>query len=356
MDSELNPNLDNPVFSGPCNLVTGALGFVGLHLVRCLARAGIPVVGVGRHGPGEPLPPRAGGFELAGPDTNLPDAVRYSGPDGGFLYLPMALEDPRPIGDLVARLRPSMIYHLAAQSSAAVSFRDPADTFTSNVLGTLNLLDAIRRVPEVERPIMLSVGSAEEYGPQPGEAGPIREDATLNPISPYGVSKVAQTMLCRQYARTWDLPILMTRSFNHIGPGQDTRFALSSFARQIAAAEAGQGPREISVGDLSAARDFLDVRDVVEAYRFLMKEGRPGEIYNVCSGSSLTVRQTLAMLIDETAVEISVTVDPERCRPSDIPFLVGNNSKLKRDTGWEPQYELKQTLVDVLAASREELS
>ena len=352
----MNLNPGNPILSGPCNLVTGALGFVGLHLVRSLVLAGIPVVGAGRHDAGQPLPRKAGGFELVGPDTDLPDAVRYTGPDGDFLYLPLALEDPRPVTDLLDRLRPVMVYHLAAQSSAAVSFHDPADTFTTNVSGTLNLLEAARRLPAVERPVILSVGSGEEYGPQAGQRRPIREEAPLNPVSPYGVSKAAQTLLGRQYAGSWDLPIVLVRSFSHTGPGQDTRFAFPAFARQIAAAEAGRGPTRISVGDLSAERDFLDVRDVVEAYRLLMKEGRPGEIYNVCSGSSLTIREGLEMLVGAASVEITVTKDPARCRPSDIPFLVGDNTKLRRDTDWEPQFKFEKTLTDVLAASREEFS
>ena len=350
----LNPGI--PVLSGPCNLVTGALGFVGLHLVRSLVLAGIPTVGAGRHDAGQSPPRKAGGFELAGDAPELPGAVRYTGPVGDFLYLPLALEDHRPVTDLVARLHPAMVYHLAAQSSAAVSFHDPADTFTTNVSGTLNLLEAVRRLPVAERPVVLSVGSGEEYGPQAGPPRPIREDAPLNPVSPYGVSKAAQTLLGRQYVGTWDLPIILVRSFSHTGPGQDTRFAFPAFAQQIAAAEAGQGPAEISVGDLSAERDFLDVRDIVAAYRLLMKEGRPGEIYNVCSGSSLTIRKGLEMLAGMAAVEITVTKDPSRCRPSDIPYLVGDNTKLKQDTDWEPQYDLEQTLADVLAASREEFS
>lgn len=352
----MTADAQNLVFSGPCNLVTGALGFVGLHLVRSLVLAGIPVVGIGRHPAGEAPPRVAGVFRQAGPAPELPGAFRYTAWEGDFLYLPMGLEDARPVIDLVDRLRPVMIYHLAAQSSAAVSFRDPVDTFASNVTGTLNLLEGVRRLPEIERPVLLSVGSGEEYGPQPGARTAIREDAGLYPVSPYGVSKVAQTLLARQYGGSWDLPVLLVRSFSHTGPGQDTRFAFPSFARQIAAAEAGRGPSEISVGDLSAERDFLDVRDVVDAYRALMKEGQPGEIYNVCSGSSLTIREGLEILVRNASCDITVKKDPARCRPSDIPFLVGDNTKLKRDTGWEPQVEFEQTLADVLAASREEYS
>lgn len=351
----MRPNPDNDVFRGPCNLVTGALGFVGLHLLRSLTLADIPVVGIGRHAAAEP-PARAGAFERIERSDALPGAWRYEGPTGDFLYLPLALEDPRPIAELVARLHPAMVYHLAAQSSAAVSFLDPQDTFASNVLGTVNLLEAVRALPDAERPVVLSVGSAEEYGPQPGDPEPLTEDTPLNPISPYGVSKAAQTLLGRQYCASWDLPVILVRSFSHTGPGQDTRFAFPAFARQIAAAETKAGPSEISVGDLSSQRDYLDVRDVIAAYRALTKEGRPGEVYNVCSGSSLTIREGLRILVRYSTTPITVTTDPARCRPSDIPFLVGDNTKLRQDTGWEPEYQLEQTLADVLAASRKELS
>ena len=168
------------------------------------------------------------------------------------------------------------------------------------------------------------------------------------------MSKAAQTLLSRQYATSWDLPILVVRPFNHTGPGQDSRFVFPSFARQIAAAEAGQGPSGIRVGDLGAVRDFLDVRDVVDAYRLLMKEGIPGEIYNVCSGRGLSIARGLEILTEAARVPITVTVDQERLRPADIPVLVGNNSKLERDTGWSQQYEPEQTLQDVLETSREE--
>ena len=176
-----------------------------------------------------------GPFILTGPVMDWPGAVEYTADCGRFYYVPCSLENPGPIAKLMDRLRPVMVYHLAAQSSAAASFVDPRGTFAANVVGTLHLLEAVRALPEAERPALLAIGSAEEYGPQPEGAYPLKEDAGLNPVSPYGVSKVAQTLLCRQYARSHDMPVVMTRSFSHTGPGHDTRFAFPNFARQIAA-------------------------------------------------------------------------------------------------------------------------
>lgn len=337
-------------------LVTGALGFVGAHLVRSLLAADLPVVGLGRHLPGEPLPHEVGGFRCTGEVDDLPGALGYEGDTGRFWYLPLALEDPAPIAELLATLHPATIYHLAAQSSARVSFDAPQDTFQSNVLGTLNLLEAVRSLPVGLRPVVLNVGSCEEYGAQAGPPAPLTEDAPLNPQSPYAVSKVAQTLMCRQYARSYDLPVITARSFSHSGPGQDARFAFPSFARQIARAEAGQEPPQIATGDLSAVRDFLDVRDVVVAYRRLVQMGRPGEIYNVCSGAPLTIAAGLDILLEGARRPLTATVDPDRCRPSDTPHLVGDAAKLRDETGWVPEYDFANTLGELLEAARKELA
>ena len=342
------------LFNAPFNLVTGALGFVGQHLVRSLIIAGHPVVGVDLHKVDADLPETLGQFSLDGPAPGWPGAVIYTADFGSFIYVACDLEDPDPIALLVEKLRPTMIYHLAAQSSAAVSFRNPGGTITANVLGTLNLLEAVRPLPVGEGPAVLSFGCCEEYGPQPEDAHPLTEDAGLNPLSPYGISKVAQTLLCRQYVRSHDLPVIMTRSFSHTGPGHDTRFAFPNFARQIAAAEAGAGPAEILTGDLSPVRDFLDIRDVVVAYRLLLKEGRPGEIYHVSSGKPLTISQGLEILVGGAKCAITVRKDPELCRPSDTPILVGDNSKLCLETGWEPEWKIEDTLMDLLDAARKE--
>lgn len=341
-----------------CNLVTGALGFVGLYLVEALLRAGLPVVGLSRLEPGQAPPARAGNFRLA-EDSVLPaaeplwrGAVRYHGDMGDWYHLHCPLEDEQPIRDLVAALRPTVIYHLAAQSSAAHSFTDPGDTFASNLLGTLHLLEAVRALPPAVWPVTLAIGSAEEYGDQQAQGEPLTEELPLAPISPYGVSKAAQTLLCRQYAHSYTLPVIVARPFSHTGPGQDTRFVFPNFAAQIAAAEAGQQPAEIAVGNLAAVRDFLDVRDVIAAYRLLVAAGTPGEVYNVCSGQPLTIADGLRRLLAESRLPISVREDPARARPSDIPYLVGDNAKLVAQTDWAPAYDQQRMLSALLQHAR----
>jgi len=318
---------------------------VGRHLTASLLQAGLPVCSLG-------LSPEG---SAAGPiDDRLPGALRLSTPDGDVAHMEMDLADAAGLAGVLDRLRPATLYHLAAQSSAAVSFREPAATLQTNVLGTLNLLEAVRALPVSERPVVLVVGSAEEYGAQPEDAFPLREDAPVAPISPYGVSKAAQTLLCRQYVRSYDLSLVLTRSFSHIGPGQDARFVFPAFARQIAAAERGDAPAVVKVGNLEAVRDFLDVRDVVTAYRSLIKEGVPGEVYHVCSGEGMTIRRGLDLMLAAAECPITVEPDPARMRPSDIPVLVGDNTKLRSCTGWEPAYRAADSLTDVLNLARKE--
>jgi GDP-4-dehydro-6-deoxy-D-mannose reductase len=336
------------------DLVTGALGFVGLHLVRALLRDGRRVAGLGRQPGREPAPAAAGGFARGAPDRG--GALRYEGPAGAFAYHEVDLLDGPAVAAAVAAARSRVIYHLAAQSSAAASFDDPRGTLETNVLGTLSLLEAVRALPAAARPVVVVAGSAEEYGPQPPDSPPLDESCPPAPVSPYAASKAAQTLLCLQYHRTWRLPVVLARPFAHTGPGQQLRFAFASFARQIAAAEAGRGPGEVATGDLSPVRDYLDVRDVVAAYRALAARGRPGEIYNICSGTALTMAEGLRILVAAARVPVAVRRDPGRSRPADTPRLVGDNRKLREQTGWEPTSDARTALLDLLDEARKEFA
>jgi GDP-4-dehydro-6-deoxy-D-mannose reductase len=338
--------------SGRPVLVTGALGFVATWLVSDLVASGATVVGVGLC-PDEGPPELSGAFQLAG-GADPPGASLYRDGQRTWTFLPLDLRETVPLHGLLARLRPAVIYHLAAQSSAGQSYDDPRRTFAANLGGCLELLEAIRALPAADRPFLLAVGSADEYGVADNRGLPLSERTVLRPISPYGVSKAAQSMLCLQYHRTYGLPLIVSRAFSHTGPGQDPRFVFPSFARQIAAAERGRSEPMLRVGNLTPARDYLDVRDVVRAYRLLVAQGEQGQIYNVCAGRTLTIRQGLEILLAEARCPLEVRADPERQRPADIPRLVGDGTKLRQRTGWRPRYDLRDTLREMLALARKE--
>jgi GDP-4-dehydro-6-deoxy-D-mannose reductase len=306
-------------------LVTGVGGFVGSHLVAFLrdVHPEVEVVGLRR-----------------------PRGARVTGPEGCRIVV-ADLEGFDAIAEILAAERPDRIVHLAAQSSVHRSWADPAGTLRGNMLGLLGLLEGLRRVELLPR--ILVVGSAEEYGAVPQDAMPIREDQPLRPASPYAVSKVAQGYLALQYGISHHIPIVRTRTFHHTGPGRSDTFAESSFARQIAEAVLGRREPVISVGNLDAVRDFGDVRDVVRAYWALLDEGEPGEVYNVCTGRGIAVRDVLSRLIEVSGIEVTVRVDPERLRPADLPVLLGDPGKLQRATGWRPTTSLDATLGDLLA-------
>lgn len=345
---------DGAAGCGGTDLVTGALGFVGLHLAAALLAHGRAVCGLGRQPGREPAPGAAGSFTRAG--RGSAGSLRYSGPAGGFDYHEASLEDAPAVARVLAEVRPRVVYHLAAQSSAAASFADPRGTLESNLLGTLSLLEAARALPPDERPLLVVAGSAEEYGPRPPGSPPLAEDSPAAPVSPYAVSKAAQTLLCLQYHRAWGLPVIVARPFAHTGPGQALRFAYPAFARQVAAAEAGRGPAEVVTGDLSPVRDLLHVRDVVAAYRALAARGRPGEVYNICSGTALTMAEGLRILVAAARVPVAVRRDPARDRPADTPYLVGDNRKLREETGWQPAGDAATALLDLLAEARKEFA
>lgn len=306
-------------------LITGVGGFVGSHLVAFLREEHPDVELVGIR--------RARG-------------ARVTGPEGCRLVV-ADLEGLDAVAEILAAERPDRIVHLAAQSSVHRSWADPAGTLRGNVHGLLGLLEGLRRCEL--RPRMLVVGSAEEYGAVAAERMPIREDVPLRPASPYAVSKVAQGYLALQYWISHHIPIVRTRTFHHTGPGRSETFAESSFARQIAEAALGRREPVISVGNLDAIRDFGDVRDVVRAYWALLEKGEPGEVYNVCTGRGIAIRDVLARLIEVSGLQVSVKVDKERLRPADLPVLIGDPRFLQRTTGWRPATSLDDTLADLLA-------
>lgn len=242
-------------------------------------------------------------------------------------------------------IRPDRIYHLAGQSSAALSFRDPASTFDINIGGLTSLLEAVRLTGTTPR--FLLVSSCEVYGPV-AEGTPIRETQGYNPISPYAASKVAQEIVGLQYHRSFGLDLIIARSFPHIGPGQAPIFALPGFAKQIAEIVRGEKPPVINVGNLQARRDLSDVRDVVEAYSILMERGLAGESYNVCSGAMLSIEQALGKLLAFSGKDIAVAIDPDRLRPNDVPVLWGDNAKIRSATGWIPRRSVDDALRELL--------
>ena len=308
--------------------MTGSTGFVGNHLVALLrTRGGIEVQSLDRRAEAVP----AGVSHTWAADLGDGLAVRE------------ALDEARP----------DAIIHLAAQSSPQRSWHHPAETFRVNVGGLLNVLESLRSLEL--RPRVLVVGSSEEYGRVAAADLPLREDAPLRPLTPYASSKVAQGVLALQYTLAAGIPTIRTRTFHHTGPRRGESFAESSFARQIAEIEAGQRRPILRVGNLDALRDFTDVRDVARAYTLLVDRAEPGEVYNVCSGRGVHIREILDTLLGLSTARIDVQVDPARLRASDVPAIVGEPARLVATTGWEAEIPIADTLRGLLDDWRERI-
>lgn len=290
--------------------VTGGHGFVGPYLLAHLEECGDDVVA---------------------PDQHEVD-----------------LDDPEALTAAIEAARPDAIYHLAALAHVGESWADPARTFDVNAVGTLRVLEAARRVSP--KPRVLLIGSAEVYGPVTPADVPITEDHPLYPVTPYAASKVAAEYLGIQYDAGFDVPVVRARSFNHIGPGQSGRFVVNDIASRIVGAMKSGGKSPIRVGNLSARRDYTDVRDVVRAYRMLVDRGERGQAYNVCSGTDVSVEDLAHRLLAIAGAELKLEVDPALMRPVDVPVMVGDNARIRAATGWTPNYTLDDTLRDVIAA------
>ena len=252
---------------------------------------------------------------------------------------------------LIGAVRPDRIFHLAAQSHVPTSWNAPAATLEDNILGQLNLFEAVREAGI--DPLIQIAGSSEEYGMVYPDEVPMKESNPLRPLSPYAVSKVAQEMLAYQYFRSYGVKSITSRGFNHSGPRRGENFVDSSFARQIAMIEKGLQEPVIYVGDLTSKRDFTDVRDMVRGYWMLLEKCRPGEVYNIGSGNTRAMQEVLDLLLGMSKVDVEVRVDPTRLRPSDVMILWADASKFKEATGWEPTIPYEQTLRDVLDYWRE---
>jgi GDP-4-dehydro-6-deoxy-D-mannose reductase len=307
-------------------LITGLTGFVGSHFADYLvSRGDVEVIGTHR------WRSRMEHVE------HLRTRVRFVECD---------LRDPGAVRRMLRDVRPDRIFHLAAQSYVPTSWLAPAETLTGNVLAQLNLFEALR---DLELPTRVQVaGSSEEYGLVHPDEVPIREENALRPLSPYGVSKVAQDLLAYQYWQSYGLHVVRTRGFNHTGPRRGEVFVTSTFARQLAEIEKGRREPVVWVGNLEAVRDFTDVRDMVRAYWLALERGAPGEVYNICSGRGYTARQVLEILLGLTHARVEIREDPARLRPSDVTLLVGDCSKFRQVTGWHPTIPFEVTLKDVL--------
>lgn len=263
------------------------------------------------------------------------------------------LTDPFGCLELIKTAKPDFIFHLAAQSFVLESWRAPSSTFSDNLLMQLNIFEAVRRAGI--DPVIQVALSSEEYGRVLPEELPIKETNPFRPLSPYAVSKVAQDMLAYQYWASYGLKTIRTRAFNHEGPRRGEVFVTSNFAKQVAQIELGLKAPVVHVGNLSAKRDWMDVRDVVKGYWLSVHHCVPGEDYVIAGGTSRSVREMLDTLLACTPARVEIAVDPARLRPSDIEDLQGDASKFKHATGWEPSYVFEQTMLDSLNYWRERL-
>ena len=290
--------------------VTGAGGFVGQHLAKMVA----------------------GGI--------FGECELHSMPDG------LDIRDADGLRASIASVKPDWVIHLAARSFVPDSFVNPRETFDVNVLGTLNLLCALRDEGFTGR--LLYVSSGDVYGSVPEDALPVSEQRPAAPRNPYAVSKLSAETLCRQWYFSENMDVVIARPFNHIGPGQDSRFVVPGFARQICRIAAGKQEARMVVGDLDVSRDFSDVRDIVSAYAALLREGQAGSVYNVSSGREVMIRSILRQLCDLAGVYPAIDEDQTRLRPNEQRRMVASSERLQRDTLWKPQISLEASLAQIL--------
>lgn len=301
-------------------LIIGGAGFVGGYLIRELNAAGQEV------------------FATCLDNETI---------GGDCTVRTLNILDVDAVKSVIDEISPDVVYHLAAQSSVAVSWKKPQLTADINVIGTINVLEAVRSCGKKDIRLLL-IGSGEEYGFIRKDACPLTEDEPLNPGNIYAATKACQGMLGEIYARAYKMDIVMVRAFNHSGPQQLPMFVISDFCRQIALIEKGDSPAVMSVGNLAAKRDFTDVRDIVRAYRLLGEKDISGRTYNVGRGNAVEIQYILDTALSLARVEIQVQNDPARMRASDIPLIEPDVSRIFEDTGWKAEISMEQTIEDTL--------
>ena len=318
-------------------LITGITGFVGSHLADYILE-NFPHVQI---------------FGLArwrSPTDNIRHILNKITLQFGDLL------DSSSLKTILSKHKPDVIFHLAAQSYVPFSFSSPMTTLSTNVIGTCNLLEAVKelKLSSEYDPIIHICSSSEVYGQVKEEEVPITEDVPLRPASPYAVSKVGEDMLGYQYWLSWKIKTLRTRMFTHTGPRRGDVFVVSSFAKQIASIEAGLVPPVVKVGNLESVRTFTDVRDAVRAYWLLVTKCTPGEVYNIGGVETMKIGEMLNILLGLSSVKkIKIEVDPNRLRPSDVTLQIPSTEKFYKETGWKPEIKFEQTLQDTLNYWRE---
>ena len=315
-------------------LITGITGFAGSHLADYI---------LANH-----------------PDVKIYGLVRWRSRMENILHIKdkivlqeADLKDIVSLNKSLAEINPDRIFHLAAQSFVPFSWKCPAETFSINAIGQINLFEAILSLKLSPR--IQVAGSSEEYGLVNADEIPMKETNPLRPLSPYAVSKVAQDLLAWQYFKSYGLRTVRTRGFNHTGPRRGEVFICSNFAKQLAEIEKGKKEPIIYVGNLEAKRDFTDVRDIVRGYWLCLEMGKEGDVYNIGTGKAYSMKEVLNLLLSMSKVKVKVEVDPARLRPSDVPVLFSDCTKLKELTGWEPKIPFRQSLQDLLEYWRERI-
>jgi len=306
-------------------LITGIRGFVGGHLAKYLLDRN---------------------FEVAGLDSDDKDFDLDIDPEKIPIFKG-DLRDEALVANALSQFKPDYVFHLAAQSSVRISFENPLETFSVNLMGTLVLLESISKLDFPVKTLVIS--SSEVYGRLKPDECPVAEDHPMRPINPYAVSKASVDLLARQYYAAYQMPVYIARAFSHSGPGQKTVAVLSDWAFQLSRIELNLAPPSLKVGNMKVQRDYTDVGDVVRAYFDIIEKGRPGTPYNVCSGQGYSLSQLLEKFILLIKTKIEVISDKSRQRPIDIPILIGSYERLKTDTGWEPEIPIERTLEALLS-------